>query len=271
LAVDLRAGDRGAFMALLSGAPRRVSLFYEGDIPFWRNLLFTEVVHPPAVHVARGAAEQSLRIVRELGIDTANALPMLEVSGHAVDRSRHILSMEGIGDGARWLSANPFSRWAYKELPEKKWVDLLQWLTGSRCVSVVLVGAPGERQKAEHLIRGLIGSSGERIVNLVGKTSLSELSGVLSLSRLHVGVDSAAPHIAAAVGTPTITVYGPTSWRDWAPIGEDHRVIASDLDCVPCRRKGCNGSEKSRCLEELDIEIIKKAIDEKLARAGKGP
>ena len=179
--------------------------------------------------------------------------------------------MEGIGDGARWLSANPFSRWAYKELPEKKWVDLLQWLTGSRCVSVVLVGAPGERQKAEHLIRGLIGSSGERIVNLVGKTSLSELSGVLSLSRLHVGVDHAAPHIAAAVGTPTITVYGPTSWRDWAPIGEDHRVIASDLDCVPCRRKGCNGSEKSRCLEELDIEIIKKAIDEKLARAGKGP
>ena len=65
--------------------PRRVSLFYEGDIPFWRNLLFTEVVHPPAVHVARGAAEQSLRIVRELGIDTADALPMLEVSGHAVD------------------------------------------------------------------------------------------------------------------------------------------------------------------------------------------
>ena len=111
----------------------------------------------------------------------------------------------------------------------------------------------------------------KKIVNLVGKTSLSELSGVLSLSRLHVGVDSAAPHIAAAVGTPTITVYGPTSWRDWAPIGEDHRVIASDLDCVPCRRKGCNGSEKSRCLEELDIEIIKKAIDEKLARAGKGP
>ena len=58
------------------------------------------------------------------------------------------------------------------------------------------------------------------------------------MSSVHVGVDSAAPHIAAAVGTPTVTIYGPTDWRDWAPVGKQHRVVVPQMDCIPCHQDG---------------------------------
>jgi len=89
---------------------------------------------------------------------------------------------------------------------------------------------------------------------------------VLSLSRLHIGVDSAAPHIAAATGTSTVTLYGPSSWKDWAPVGENHRVILPEMDCVPCHQKGCDNSGHSRCLDILNADQVKKAIREALEK-----
>jgi len=77
-------------------------------------------------------------------------------------------------------------------------------------------------------------------------------------------VDSAAPHIAAATGVPTITIYGPTSWKDWAPVGKDHRVILPEMDCAPCHQKGCDNSGNSRCLEALTAEQVKSIIREAL-------
>jgi heptosyltransferase-3 len=100
------------------------------------------------------------------------------------------------------------------------------------------------------------------VYNLAGKTTLAELAGTLSLSSLHLGVDSAAPHIAAAVGTPTLTIYGPSDWRDWAPVGDQHRVIVSNMDCVPCYKKGCNGSGLSQCLETLGVDSVQKSVQE---------
>jgi heptosyltransferase-3 len=93
---------------------------------------------------------------------------------------------------------------------------------------------------------------------------LGELPGVLSLSFLHIGVDSAAPHIAAAVGTPTITIYGPSDWYDWAPIGDIHKIIFPDLECVPCHKKGCQDEGWSRCLEELKVEQVQAVIRQTL-------
>jgi heptosyltransferase-3 len=256
MAIDLRAGDRGAFLAFLSGAKKRVSAHYN-DVPFWRNLLFTNIVHPRPSEKIRGAAEQSLRIVRELGIDTADKIPRLTASDKVKRRAGEIMA-DACRAGNILITVNPFSRWSYKELPEEKWIDVLDWLEKEYEISAVLVGSPDEREKAGKLKDKCKG----KVFNLAGETTLAELAGVLSLSRLHIGVDSAALHIAAAVGTPTISVYGPSSWKEWAPIGNKHRVVMSDLVCIPCRQKGCNGKDWSRCMEELDTNKIKAAIRE---------
>ena len=255
LAFDLRSDDRGAYMALLSGASIRAALFYSGLR--WRNFLFTHLAEPP-VSKKRiyGAAEQSLRIVREFGIDTKDTIPKLWVSEKVKERAKQLLDNEGVTAASRWITLNPFSRWQYKEWGYEKWVQIFDWLSEEYGISTVIVGAPEEREKSINIASKCKG----QIFNLTGKTTLDELAGVLRLSSLHVGVDSAAPHIAAAVGTPTITIYGPSEWLVWAPVGETHSVVTPDYDCAPCHQKGCDGNGISKCLEELTVDKVKIAI-----------
>jgi heptosyltransferase-3 len=258
LVVDLRLGDRGAFMSFATGAPLRVSMYDPGGVPFWRNYLFTHGVVASAPVHARGAADQSLCIIRKLGIDTDDVIPRLWVSDSTKKRVREILIDEKMDCLKHWITINPFSRWQYKEWNDSKWIEIINWLWQDFAIPIVIVASPEEEPRAERLIQ----QCEARAFNFAGKTTIGELAGVLSLSSLHIGVDSAAPHIAAAVGTPTITIYGPSSWKDWAPLGKDHRVIVPDRDCVPCHKKGCDGNGWSRCLEELNADQVKKVIRE---------
>jgi len=260
LVIDLRLDDRGAFMALLTGAPRRVSLIDRTAV--WRNRLFTHLVDPPpAPRRIYGAAEQSLQIVRGVGVKTRDATPKLWVDDETAGTVRCLLDREGISAMERWISINPFARWPYKEWDDEKWIRLVDWLWEEHTFAVVIVGSSQERERAACIKEKSRGT----VFNLAGRTTLGELVGVLGASSLHIGVDSAAPHIAAAVDTPTITIYGPSDWLDWAPQGADHAVIAPDRECAPCHQKGCDGSGRSACLEELAVERVREKIQECLA------
>ena len=255
LIFDLRLDDRGAFMAFLSGAPVRVAITCQDVL--WRNRLFTHIVIPPVPKERTfGAAEQSLRLVREFGIDTEDTTPKLWISEKAKRQAEKLLDGHNISAFRRWITLNPFSRWPYKEWKYEKWVHIIGWLWEEYGIPTVIVGAPEEREKAINIAK----KSKGQIFNLAGKTLLDELAAVLRLSSLHIGVDSAPPHIAAAVGTPTITIFGPSDWRDWAPRGEIHSVVTPDRDCVPCHQKGCGGTGTSDCFETLTTDKVKRAL-----------
>ena len=266
LVFDLRSDDRGAYMALLSGAQVRAALLYRGLK--WRNFLFTHLADPlsPKERI-HGAAEQSLLVVRGFGIDTEDGIPKLRVSEKARENVKQLLDREGVTAVGRWVTLNLFSRWQYKEWGYEKWARIVDWLWEEYKISTVIVGAPEEREKSINIVNKCNG----QIFNLTGRTTLSELTAVLSLSCLHLGVDSAAPQIAAAVGTPTITIYGPSVWSEWAPPGEIHSVITPDCDCAPCHQKGCNDSGISKCLEELTVDKVKGVIQEFLDHNSKIP
>jgi heptosyltransferase-3 len=89
------------------------------------------------------------------------------------------------------------------------------------------------------------------------------LAAVFKVCKLFIGVDSAGVHIAAAVGIPTVSIFGPSSASDWAPRGKHHYVVNKALPCVPCTDKGCQDSEFSRCLEELTLKEVKTVIKSK--------
>jgi heptosyltransferase-3 len=160
------------------------------------------------------------------------------------------------------VTVNPFSRWAYKEWGLEKWEEVIAWLWQSFGLASVLVGSPAERERAAALSRQGSG----KVFNLAGLTTLAELAGVLEQSRLHIGVDSAGPHIAAAVGTPTVTLYGPSDWRYWAPPGESHRVVVPEVPCAPCHRKGCDGLGTSLCLDRLEVSRVRTVIGDALSQ-----
>ena len=257
LVIDLRSDDRGAYMAFLSGAPIRAALLYRGLK--WRNRLFTHLADPtPSNERFYSAAEQSLLVVRGFGIHTKDGIPKLLVSEKAAGNIKQLLDRNGVTTVNRWVTLNPFSRWRYKEWSYEKWVLIIDWLWKEYGISTVIVGANEEREKSIDIAEKCHG----QVFNLAGRTTLGELAAVLSLSCLHIGVDSAAPQIAAAVGTPTITIYGPSEWLVWTPPGKTHSVVTPDCDCAPCHQKGCNGNGISKCLEELAVGRVQEAIQE---------
>lgn len=272
---DFRADERGGYTAFATGAPLRAAMYLPSH-PGPRNHLFTHLVRPGVMPQGVGAADYSLHVLRAFGIETKDAIPRLNLSAEVRRRAAEILAGIGIvnhtggeaGQGKvspkpharKWVTVNPFSRWAYKDWALEKWGKVIDWLWDSCGLATVIVGSLSEREGAAGLARLC---SGE-VFNLAGMTTLAEMAGVLEQSRLHIGVDSAGPHIAAAVGTPTVTIYGPSDWRYWAPLGEHHRVAVPDMDCAPCHKKGCEGLGESFCLNNLEIDRVKGVIEKTL-------
>lgn len=266
LVVDLRTGDRGAILAWLTGTKVRV-VRRDREAPFWHDLAFS---HPVDLAYAdrpvHPGGDQSLRILRAIGVDTADTHPHLHVSEAARERVRSLLSREGADRYPGFVTVNPFSRWKYKEWGYRKWVDVLDRLWTEHGLPSAVVGSREEAGAAA----GIVGKGAGPAFNLAGKTTLGELAALISFSRLHLGVDSAAPHIAAAVGTPTVTIFGPSNWKAWAVEEETHRVVTAGMDCVPCNNKGCDGKERSVCLEELGVDAVMERIGSVLSAVARG-
>ncbi|MEN6623008.1 MAG: glycosyltransferase family 9 protein [Smithella sp.] len=262
LVIDLRADDRGAMTSFFTGAPIRAALFYPGMA--WRNRLFTHLVIEPLPKKERvyGAAEQSLQIIRGLGIMEESAVPQIAVSTKSEQKVREIIANEKIISKNGWISINPFSRWSYKEWDIEKWRLLINYIWENYDLPTVIIGSAEERKRAEKLSQ----NTSIPVYNLAGLTSLWEMPALLKMSHLHIGVDSAAPHIAAAVGTPTVTIFGPSDWRDWAPPGGRNIVIVTDMSCSPCHQKGCDGRGRSLCMEKMDIKEVQDVVEKALGK-----
>lgn len=258
LVIDLRTGDRGAILSFLTGAQERVGQHV--DKSFWHDLLFTRIIRDlkvaaPPVHPG---ADQSLRVVRELGITTKDSTPRLYLAPGDLLRANALLAASGLTPRDRMVTINPFSRWKYKEWDNAKWEEVADRLWEERHIPAVLIGSPEEAAACQEIVAGRKG----RIINLAGKTTLGELAAIISMSSLHLGVDSAAPHIAAAVGTPTVTIHGPSDWRSWRIVNEHHKFVSAAMNCVPCSMKGCDNSMQSRCLEQVQADSVVMAAEQ---------
>lgn len=266
LTIDLRTGDRGAILSFLTGAPVRVGRQGVTN-QFWHGIVFTQTIRelkvaPLPVHPG---ADQSLRVVRELGIDTEDSTPKLYINPEVLLSARSLLVSAGVAPENGMVTINPFSRWKYKEWSNARWSEVIDRIWNEYRIPVVLIGSREETIGCQSIIAGREG----RAFNLSGKTTLGELAAVISMSSLHLGVDSAAPHIAAAVGTPTVTIHGPTDWRGWRIVDEQNKVVTPANDCLPCNKMGCENSGRSTCLEELTADRVLMAADEILLNFNK--
>lgn len=264
LTIDLRTGDRGALLSFVTGASVRVGR-HAIKQQFWHEILFTKVIRnlkvaPPPVHPG---ADQSLRVLRELGIYTEHTVPKLYISPAVSHAAVALLQEAGIARESRFVSINPFSRWKYKEWNNANWGEVIDQLWEAHRIPAVLIGSPEEATGCQEIVAGRTG----RAFNLAGKTTLSELAAVISMSSLHLGVDSAAPHIAAALGTPTVTIHGPTDWRGWRVVDEHNSVVSPEMDCLPCNKMGCDNTGQSRCLEQMQADPVVLAAEKILSNS----
>ena len=153
------------------------------------------------------------------------------------------------------------ARRAIKEWPDAHWQAVLDELAVLRR-SIVLVGAS---------VPVTNDTGGGTVVDLRGRTDLPTLAALCARARLFIGSDSGALHLAAAVGTPVVGIFGPTDWRRTAPRGVPARIVhvhGGDVSCAPCLRSRCRFADtptaNRRCLTDISPRAVIEAARELL-------
>lgn len=201
-----------------------------------------------------------LRVLKLLNIDTATS--SLEFWHTDADRQfvEHLLRAEGVLPQNRIVALNLGTTWATKRWDLANFADLAQQIVRLLPeIKIVLVGSPEERELAKALSASL------SVINLVGKTEILQLGALLERCEVCVTCDSGPMHIAAAVGTPTVALFGPTSPIRHQPHGTGHTVIEKPVSCRPCYKQMCHRRDAPHlCMKEISTPEVVKALEIKL-------
>jgi heptosyltransferase III len=269
IVLHLTEHPRGAWLTRLLGpcisvAPRATGMS-EGRSAGWWKASFTHTFPLPKT-TFRHTVEQNLDALRRLGIHPApEDKKLILVPGAEADaKVTALMSSHGV-EAKHFIHIHPTSRWFFKTWPAEKFADLILRL-GRQGERVVLTAAPSADER--EMVAAIKTKLKAPVIDLTGALSLKELAALTAKARAFVGVDSAPMHIAAAMQTPTVALFGPSGEKHWGPWGVKFRVVASNRpehSCRPCGNDGCGGSKVSDCLIELPVAQVHDALNELLA------
>jgi len=291
MTIDLTSGDRGAIISLASGARYRLGMdFKKGFIG--KKYMYTHLARSD--ERIRHTLLKNLDVVRGFGISAKNLSVDFYTSEDDKAFVREIFKINHIEEDDVIVHVHPTSRWLFKCWKDEYMAEVIGWLLDGGIV-VIVTSSPDKKEveKAKKIL-SLVGSrithhprykysggGASRLIDLCGRTTIQQLGAISEASDLFFGVDSAPMHIAAAVGTPVIALFGPSGAFDWGPWDNEysqeseatpykkkngiqtfgrHTVIQKDWECIPCGEDGCEGSKISKCLIDISADEVKGLI-----------
>jgi len=222
-------------------------------------------VVPGSALARRHTVEQNLDALRRLGLAIATPPPLTMTPGDEGERDAVAL-LARLGLDGPFVAMQPTSRWLFKCWPVESNAALIAALL-RRGETIVLSCAPDDRERAMiaaivAAVRAMPSLPIERLKVADDGGTLNRLAATIAKARLFVGIDSAPMHIAAAMGTPTVALFGPSGEFNWGPWQVAHRVVShATFTCRPCGQDGCGGGKVSDCLVQLPVGQVLDAID----------
>ncbi len=253
-ALDLQGLWKSAAWARLSGARRVIGYESSGRREGSSSILLGE--RQPAITGTRHVIDLNLSLLESLGLREVGArefpLPAESEAGSLTAR----LEEAGFGD---FCVLNPAGGWANKLWPAERFGELAAPLL-ERGLTPVVTWGPGEEGLADLIVAA---SSGAAVKCFA--TTLLGLVAVLRRAKLLVAADTGPLHIACAVGTPVVGLYGPTDPARNGPFSHDDEVVRRAPRCAPCHKRRCRVHEK--IMEEIPTSEVVAAMARRLARA----
>jgi heptosyltransferase-2 len=249
LAVLLPNSFRSAWVARRARIPERWG--YARNL---RGALLTRAVAPPRRRLHQCAYYGEL--VRALDMPPPEMLPWIRPRARSRGRAEEVLARERVPEDAVLVGMAPGAAYGHaKRWPPSRAAELVTRLVRDRGAVCVLVGAAGDRDAGREIESSL--PAGVRAVNLIGRTDLGVLIGLLARCRAFVSNDSGAMHLAAAAGVPVVAMFGPTDERVTAPLG-DHDVLIHQVFCRPCMLRDCPIDH--RCMKGISVDAAFAAV-----------
>jgi heptosyltransferase-2 len=240
-----------ALMMFLSRVPNRIGYATDGR----RWMLTNSIV--PAPPATQHQVQYYLDLVKLLSATTDR--PSIEIQATDEERiaARKLLNSEGIAKESSFLVLNPGAAYgSAKRWYEDRFAQVADSLAVELGLQVALIGSPAERPIAEQIRDQMKRTPAV----LTGKTSLETLIGVLAEASLMITNDSGPMHIAAALGTPTVAVFGSTDDRVTGPYGPHTRIVKHAVECSPCLLRVCPIDH--RCMNFVTVQDVCRAAKE---------
>ncbi len=162
-----------------------------------------------------------------------------------------------------WVAIFPGASIKERRWPKERFKEIVRWLN-KKGIKVILVGGMEDKKLADFIIE-----DNKLNLNLIGQLSLQQTASVLSQVKLLLTTDSGIMHLAIAVGTPVVALFGPGIEDKWAPRDKKSIVINKHFPCSPCTQFGYTPPcpYNARCMQEISKNEVKEAIYEILAKA----
>jgi heptosyltransferase-3 len=266
LACSMISSDRAQSYAWFAGRRRiglveperitRLARFFLQSIALDQHRLVHVVTSNLALAALVGAPRVAKVVAPSAGTDPAR-------------RARFEARFAGLPPAQPLAVVHPYPMYAYKQWRIEGWAQTIVWLR-AQGFAVALSGGPAQAER--DYADAVAAAAGEPVLNFVGQLSFGETADMIRRAKLFIGPDTGATHVAAATGTPTLALFGPsnpTRWGPWPndwPAGDEPWALRGSAQrsnvyllqgegaCVPCKLEGCerNVNSYSACLTEMD-------------------
>jgi len=253
LVIDFHGLIKSAAIVLLSSGKRKLGYDSMQELS---GLFLNEKIPED---MQKHAIDRYLDFLRYLGADVREPEFLIPIGEENKSRVEALLQRNEIDKKDSFVAVSPVALWDTKLWADEKFAALCDRVSEELKVSVVFTGS--ERGKLEQ-IQSLMKTPS---VNLGGETTLRDLAYLYQRSALLITTDSGPMHIAAAMGTPVIALFGPTDPSRTGPYGKGHVVIRRGLPCSPCLLKKC---DSMKCMSDITVDEVFHAVKEKLSGRG---
>jgi heptosyltransferase III len=271
LALSMMPSDRPTFYAAIAGK-HRVGLILADSKHLWKKWLLSQAAIFDNINTH--TVLMNLKLADLLGIPRCREVV---AAWNAKDEVAVRNTLPFDIDKKPYAVLHVYPMYSYKAWRSEAWVELADWLN-SQGMRVVLTGGKSADELA--YVRKLLGLLPPDTVDVAGKLGLAGVSYLLSMARAYVGPDTVVTHLAAASGTPTVALFGPSNPVKWGPwpkgYNEDRNpyvmrgtqsvnnvvLLQGEGDCVPCMEEGCDRhiASLSACLQNLPASKVIDAL-----------
>ena len=208
----------------------------------------------------RHAVTRYLEVLQRHDIDTANAHPHLQLTEDEQTLAHCFLTEAGITSDRLLIGIHPGGNWVYKLWDAKNYAQFANVLSKEQKVSILLFAGPNERKRQAQVAKLM-----DVPPILVKTENLRHLAALISACDVYIGNDTGPMHIASAVDTPVVALFGSTNHIRSGPYGDKHTVVQSgmDLGCNPChpgRNPGRCGAGSCKVIAKITVEQLLEAV-----------
>jgi len=251
LILDFQALLKSGVLIGLARGKRKIGFGKGMEHQDHRYIFLNERIKPVAMEVH--ALIRGMMLLEPLGIQSREVVFNLPVSDQDRNAANDLLMHCGIKTPELLVAINPMAKWETKLWDNLKFANLADRLIKQANADVIFTGG----QEDSEAIENIISNMKAKAANLAGKTDLKTLAALYEKASIVVSTDTGPMHLAAAIGTSVVALFGPTApWRT-GPFGPGHKIIRANLECSPCFKRQCNTID---CMKQITVDQVFDAV-----------